>query len=108
MSYRKDSRLHEIGIFLAFHEAEIKLKLREREIKDAMKVSGFVRGLGGEMNKILNPGKYGLVICPSCYSCGYIFNPNHQVCPRCGGHGHIRMEAERDTNIPQGLYREMM
>ena len=50
--------------------------------------------------KVFNSGKYGLVICPSCYSCGYIYNPNHRVCPRCGGAGRIRMEAEKDTDIP--------
>jgi hypothetical protein len=37
----KDTRLLEIGIFLAFDETEIKLKLSERGIKDAMKVCGF-------------------------------------------------------------------
>jgi len=48
--------------------------------------------------KVFNPGKYGLVICPSCYGCGYIYSPDHQVCTRCGASGLIRLEAERDTN----------
>jgi uncharacterized OB-fold protein len=49
--------------------------------------------------KVFNSGKHGLVICPSCYSCGYIYDPNHKVCTRCGGSGLIRMEAEKDTDI---------
>ena len=53
-----------------------------------------------EMNsKIPNPGKSGMIVCPSCYSSGYIYDPNHQVCPRCGGSGRIRMEAEKDMDI---------
>jgi DnaJ-class molecular chaperone len=50
--------------------------------------------------KIFKPGKYGMVICPSCYSHGYIQNPKRQCCPKCGGFGFIKMEAGKDTNIP--------
>jgi hypothetical protein len=50
--------------------------------------------------KIFNSAKHDPVICPSCYSSGYIYNPNHQVCPRCVGGGFVRIGAERDTNIP--------
>jgi hypothetical protein len=70
-------------------------------LKTQWKYAVLVRGLGDEMKKeIVNSGKYGLVICPSCYSSGYIYNPNHQPCTRCGASGFIRMEAERDTNTP--------
>ena len=41
----------------------------------------------------------GMIMCPSCYGCGYIYNPGHQVCTSCGGFGLIKMEAEKDTNI---------
>jgi DnaJ-class molecular chaperone len=49
--------------------------------------------------RISPPVEYGFVICPSCYGCGYIYNPNHQVCTSCKGFGRTRMEAEKDTNI---------
>ena len=50
-------------------------------------------------SKIFDPGKYGMIMCPSCYGCGYIYNPDHQVCRNCGGFGLIRKEEEGDTNI---------
>jgi hypothetical protein len=45
--------------------------------------------------KIMNVGKYGMIVCPRCNSHGYIQNPNHQCCPKCGGFGFIKKEAER-------------
>jgi RecJ-like exonuclease len=44
-----------------------------------------------------------MVICPCCYSHGYIQNPERQSCPRCGGFGFIKNEAEKDTNISSVL-----
>ena len=41
----------------------------------------------------------GMIMCPSCYGCGYIYNPDRQVCTRCGGSGWIKWEAEGDTDI---------
>ncbi len=43
-------------------------------------------------NKMFNPEKYGMVICPCCNSYGYIQNPERQCCPKCGGFGFIRKE----------------
>ena len=50
-------------------------------------------------SKIFDPGKYGMIMCPSCYGCGYVYNPDHRVCTRCGGFGLIKKEEEEDTNI---------
>jgi uncharacterized OB-fold protein len=50
-------------------------------------------------NKNFNPGKYGMAVCPSCRSNGYIQNPIRQCCPMCQGFGFIRKKAEEDTNI---------
>jgi len=48
--------------------------------------------------KIINPEKYGMLICPCCNSNGFIQNPKRQSCPKCGGFGYIKKEAERDMN----------
>jgi DnaJ-class molecular chaperone len=48
--------------------------------------------------KIFDPEKYGMIICPSCDSHGFIQNPKRQCCPTCGGFGFIIKEAEQDTN----------
>jgi uncharacterized OB-fold protein len=48
-------------------------------------------------NKNFNPEKYGMVVCPSCNSHGYIQNPKRQCCSKCGGFGFIKMEAEQST-----------
>lgn len=48
--------------------------------------------------KIFDPEKYGMIICPCCSSKGYIQNPKRQCCPKCGGFGFVKKEAEEDTN----------
>jgi DnaJ-class molecular chaperone len=48
--------------------------------------------------KILDPERYGMVICPRCNAQGYIQDPKRQCCPKCGGFGFIMKEAEQDTN----------
>jgi uncharacterized OB-fold protein len=45
-------------------------------------------------NKNVNPEKFGMVVCPSCNSHGYIHNPKRQCCPKCGGFGFVKKEAE--------------
>jgi DnaJ-class molecular chaperone len=48
--------------------------------------------------KIFDPEKYGMVICPSCDSLGFIQNPKRQCCPKCGGFGFIIKEAGQDMD----------
>jgi len=50
-------------------------------------------------NENFIPEKYGMVVCPSCNSHGYIQNPKRRCCPKCGGFGFIKMEAEQDPSI---------
>jgi len=50
-------------------------------------------------SRSFNPGKYDTMMCPSCYGCGYVYNPNHQPCTNCAGFGLIKWETERGTNI---------
>ena len=47
--------------------------------------------------RVFNPGRYGMVICQYCNSTGYIQYPERHCCPKCGGFGFIKEEAERDT-----------
>jgi RecJ-like exonuclease len=49
--------------------------------------------------KIFNPEDYDMVICPCCDSHGYIQNPEHQCCPKCGGFGFVKKEAKENRNI---------
>jgi len=49
--------------------------------------------------KVFNPGRYGMVVCKYCNSTGYIQHPKRQCCPKCGGFGFIKREAEKDMNI---------
>jgi DnaJ-class molecular chaperone len=44
------------------------------------------------MEKILNPEKYGMLICPVCFGKGFINEPKRQACPKCGGFGWIKKE----------------
>ena len=44
--------------------------------------------------KHVDPEKYGMVVCPSCNSGGYIQSPIRQCCPTCGGFGFIRKEGD--------------
>jgi len=46
------------------------------------------------IEKIFNPEKYGMVLCPCCNSHGYIQNPKRQCCPKCRGIGFIKKEEE--------------
>jgi uncharacterized OB-fold protein len=48
--------------------------------------------------KIFDPEKYGMVICPRCNSQGYIQTPERQCCPNCGGSGFIKKESEEDKD----------
>ncbi len=47
--------------------------------------------------KIFNPEKYGMTICPSCDSRGFIQNPKRRCCPTCGGFGFVIKQAEQGT-----------
>jgi DnaJ-class molecular chaperone len=49
--------------------------------------------------KIFDPEKYGMRTCPSCDSRGFIQNPNHQCCPKCGGFGFMTKETDKDISI---------
>jgi uncharacterized OB-fold protein len=48
--------------------------------------------------RVFNPGRYGMVICQYCRSAGYIHYPRRQCCPKCGGFGFIKKEAEQDMS----------
>jgi uncharacterized OB-fold protein len=48
--------------------------------------------------KVFIPERYGMVICQYCNSAGYIQYPKRQCCPKCGGFGLIKKEAEKDMN----------
>ncbi len=39
------------------------------------------------------------IMCPSCYGCGYVYNPNHGLCTTCEGSGLIKWERNTDTDI---------
>jgi len=47
----------------------------------------------------INPEKYGMVFCPCCNGDGFTQNPTRQCCPKCGGFGLVKKEAEEDTRI---------
>jgi len=53
--------------------------------------------------KIFDPEKYGMVICPRCNSQGYIQTPERQCCPNCGGSGFIKKESGEDKNNSNDL-----
>lgn len=58
--------------------------------------------MGGDRQskKIINPARYGMVVCPNCKNDGYVQNfSKRQLCPRCGGFGFIKTEPKEDTNI---------
>jgi hypothetical protein len=42
--------------------------------------------------RILNPEKYGMLICPVCCGKGFIKGPKRQACPKCRGFGLIKKE----------------
>ncbi len=46
--------------------------------------------------KIIQPEKYGMVVCPECKGQGYIQAPKRQPCPKCGGFGWIKEKDEKD------------
>ena len=48
------------------------------------------------MDKIFNPGKYGMVFCPDCTGKDKLpKNPGgSNICPRCGGSGLDKEEKE--------------
>ena len=48
--------------------------------------------------RVFKPERYGMVICQSCNSNGYIHYPKRQCCPKCGGSGFTKNEAENDMN----------
>ncbi len=48
--------------------------------------------------KIFNPENYGMILCSCCNGVGYIQNPERQCCPKCGGFGFVKMEAQQDIN----------
>ena len=49
--------------------------------------------------RIFSHKKYGMVTCPSCNSHGYIQNLKRHPCPKCGGFGFTKKEAEQNTKI---------
>jgi len=52
------------------------------------------------LNKTFDPEKIGMVLCPLCDGKGFTINPKRKCCQKCGGFGLIKMEVEKDTNIP--------
>jgi len=58
----------------------------------------MVRNEGGAFN----PERYGMVVCQYCNSAGYIQYPTRQCCPKCGGFGFIKKEADKDINTFTG------
>jgi DnaJ-class molecular chaperone len=44
------------------------------------------------LNKTLDPEKYGMLLCPLCDGKGFIINPKRKCCPKCGGFGLIKKE----------------
>jgi len=52
------------------------------------------------LNKTFDPEKIGMVLCPLCNGKGFTINPKRKCCQKCGGFGLIKMEVEKDTNIP--------
>jgi DnaJ-class molecular chaperone len=48
------------------------------------------------MDKILNPGKYGLAFCPLCSGKGKLPKNPHgfDVCTKCGGFGLVKKEEK--------------
>jgi len=54
----------------------------------------------GNMNKgaikTFDPQKHGMTLCPVCNGTGYVENPTHQCCPKCGAFGYIRKEKEEE------------
>jgi DnaJ-class molecular chaperone len=56
--------------------------------------------------KIFDPERYGMVICPSCNSEGYIQNPKRECCLECGGFGFVKRLKEKETNIPNVFTNE--
>ncbi len=49
--------------------------------------------------KMFLPEKIGMVTCSNCNSNGYIQNPKHQPCPKCGGFGFVKKQTERNVPI---------
>ncbi len=47
------------------------------------------------MNITFDPDKIGMVLCPLCDGKGLTINPRRKPCPKCGGFGLIRIEAEQ-------------
>ena len=52
------------------------------------------------LNKTFDPEKIGMVLCPLCDGKGFTINPKRKYCQKCRGFGLIKMEVEKDTNIP--------
>ncbi len=46
--------------------------------------------------KIIQPEKYGMIVCPECEGQGYVQAPKRQPCPKCGGFGLIKEKDEKD------------
>jgi len=42
--------------------------------------------------------RYGMAICESCNSQGYIQNPERKCCPKCGGFEFVKTEPEEDMH----------
>lgn len=72
--------------------------LKGNEGKYPLNKSGFINLEEKMTRKILDPEKYGVAICPSCDTLGFIQNPKRQCCPKCGGFGYIIGEPGQDTD----------
>jgi uncharacterized OB-fold protein len=48
--------------------------------------------------RVFKPERFGMVICQSCNSNGYIRYPKRQCCPKCGGFGFIKKGAEQEMD----------
>ncbi|MGD0918100.1 MAG: hypothetical protein ABSB22_16745 [Thermodesulfobacteriota bacterium] len=65
------------------------------------------------MDKIFDPGKYGMVICPLCKGKGKVLEDpdGFSICRRCGGFGLIKKDEEPpgskiSVSIPASIYEE--
>jgi len=48
------------------------------------------------MQRIFDPEKNGMVVCPDYHDTGYVQNPKRQSCPKCRGLGWIKKETFKE------------
>jgi len=48
------------------------------------------------LQRIDDPEKCGMVVCPECHDTGYVQYPKRQCCPKCRGFGWIKKETFKE------------